>query len=266
MAREKSDLQIGYYFQRSWIVREGEREKHARILELLDKVKAAGRIERFEVQDQDEAFPTEVEKAALLSQMRDFAMRRHTALRFGSNNYPYSLLPVSFMLVHRGPDLQSVFPCEVDRQTLEPEYFLERLLAGEPWIPSRARSGGDTRHKYIVEYLARHPEILEPGLIHRGSEQPVWDSSGESGRVDLSFTDLRGLYLIVEVKLGPTELDKASGQIRRHRRLFAETNHIAASQIRIGVACQYFPKSRIVEFEEVGIRCFPLPDGDFPPE
>jgi hypothetical protein len=50
--------------------------------------------------------------------------------------------------------------------------------------------------------------------------------------VDLVFADRDGHILLLEVKVGPDELDKAIGQILRHRYLYAQQNHISESSIR----------------------------------
>ncbi len=93
----------------------------------------------------------------------------------------------------------------------------------------------------------------------RGKEILVSSMSGEEGWIDLLFLDGAGRFLIVEVKVKPEELDKAVGQLRRYEWLYGETFHIEAARLRLGVACPYIPPSRIAEFAEVGITCFPLP-------
>jgi hypothetical protein len=71
-------------------------------------------------------------------------------------------------------------------------------------------------------------------------------------RSSLVFLDIAGLFLIVEAKVKQEEIDKAVGQSRRHKRLYAETFHIEAARLRV-VACPDILLARIAEFEEIGI-------------
>lgn len=96
-------------------------------------------------------------------------------------------------------------------------------------------------------------------MTFRGAEVAVSSTSGEGGSIDLLFLDSAGLFLIVEVKVKQEELDKAVGQLPRHARLYAETFHIEASRLRLAVACPDILPTRIAEFAEIGIVCFPLP-------
>ena len=119
-----------------------------------------------------------------------------------------------------------------------PEDFLESFLAGEPWtLGSRRRGGVDSMHEQIVKQIAACPDILEPGL--RLQARDVFVSvEFERGYIDLLFRDRDDRFLIVGVKVKASELDKAAGQLFRHRRLFAEMNSIVPARIRIALACQ----------------------------
>jgi hypothetical protein len=65
---------------------------------------------------------------------------------------------------------------------------------------------------------------------------------GEERFIDLLFEDRDGRPLLVEVKCGPAELDKAIGQILRHRYLFAQQNGIAKDRIRVPFTIFLFPR------------------------
>jgi hypothetical protein len=180
--------------------------------------------------------------------------------RFGSNKTHFGWFPSHALLVRVGSELRNVFPCELENRFVEPEDFLESLLKREPWamggVERRKRA---KRHDRLADHLAANPDLLEPELTFRGAEIPVSSMSGEGGSIDLLFLDSAGRFLIVEVKVKPEELDKAVGQLRRHARLYVETFHIEAACLRLAVACPYIPPSRIAEFAEIGITCFPLP-------
>jgi hypothetical protein len=68
-----------------------------------------------------------------------------------------------------------------------------------------------------------------------------------------------GRYLIVEVKVKASELDEGIGQLGRHRRLFAEMNHLEPGCIRRLLACPDIPKARFPELREAGIEWLIVP-------
>ena len=66
--------------------------------------------------------------------------------------------------------------------------------------------------------------------------------------------------MLVEVKVGPNELDKAIGQIMRHRNLFARQNQVDQTSIRMGIACPSIPAHYRSICAEVGITSFEIPE------
>ena len=198
----------------------------------------------------------------MLKRLREFAMVKKVGLgrQFGSNKNHFSWFPSHALLVSVGSELRNVFPCELENAYVEPEDFLESLLKREPWaVGGVERRKRVRRHDRIADHVAANSDLLEPGLTFRGAEVAVSSASGEGGSIDLLFLDSARLFLIVEVKVKQEELDKAVGQLRKHKRLYAETFHIEASRVRLAVACPDILPVRMAEFAEIGITCFPLP-------
>ena len=253
---------IDYYFRRERLSDDGGERTHARLVEDLTAAKAGGLLCDFRVIEHAEAFPTPADESAVLKRLREFAMVKKVGLgrQFGSNKYHFSLFPSHALLVSVGSELRNVFPCELENGYVEPKYFLESLLKREPWaVGGVERRKRVKRHDRIADHLAANPDLLEPGLTFRGAEIPVSSMSGEGGSIDLLFLDSAGRFLIVEVKVKQEELDKAVGQLRRHKRLYVETFHIEAARLRLAVACPDILPARIAECAEIGITCFPLP-------
>jgi len=253
---------IDYYFRRERLSDEGGERTHAQLLRDLTAAKACGLLCDFRVIEHAEAFPTEADERAVLKRLREFAMVKKVGLgrQFGSNKNHFSWFPSHALLVSVGTELRNVFPCELENGYVEPSDFLESLLKREPWaVGGVERRKRAKRHDRIADHLAANPDLLETGLTFRGAEIAVSSISGEGGSIDLLFLDRAGLFLIVEVKVKQEELDKAVGQLRRHKRLYAETFHIEAARLRLAVACPDILPARIAEFAEIGITCFPLP-------
>jgi len=253
---------IDYYYRKERLSDDGGERAHARIVRDLTEAKAGGLLSDFRVMEHAEAFPTQVQELAVLDRLRKFSMVKKIGLgrRFGSNGTHFGWFPARALPVSVGGELRNVFPCELENRYVEPEDFLESLLKGEPWaVGGVERRQRVKRHDRLADHLAAHPDLLEPCLTLRGKEIAVSSSSGEGGSIDLLFIDGAGLFLIVEVKVKPEELDKAVGQLRRHARLYVETFHAEAASLRLAVACPYIPPSRIAECAEIGITCFSLP-------
>jgi len=259
---ESGQPHIDYYFRRERLSDDGGQRVYARLVGDLTAAKAGGLVCDFRVVEHGKAFPTQADESAMLKRLREFAMVKKVGLgrQFGSNKYHFSLFPSHALLVKVGNELRNVFPCELENEYVEPEDFLESLLRREPWAMGGVeRRKRVKRHDRIADHIAANPDLLEPGLTFRGAEIAVSSTSGEGGSIDLLFLDSKGLFLIVEVKVKQEELDKAVGQLRRHKRLYAETFHIEASRLRLAVACPDILPARIAEFAEIGITCFPLP-------
>jgi len=217
-------------------------------------------VDMFEVRELREAFEREPEGRDLLQQLRELAMRSKIKVRFGSRKYPYEWFPLQFLLVYRSGVLCQAFPSILEGGYVQPEDFLEHLLAGEPWTLGGRRKSRARDHDRIVEHLIANPDVLEPGITFLGAEHPVSSTSGEVGFLDLLFRDLHSRYVIVEVKVKASELDEGIGKLGRHRRLFAEMNHIERARIRRLLACPDIPEGRCEELREAGIewRIVPL--------
>jgi len=76
--------------------------------------------------------------------------------------------------------------------------------------------------------------------------------------LNLVFIGGDGTYLLVEVKVKPEEIDKAIGQILRHRSLFASQNFLQPEKIRTAIACPFIPSQSRKICEEVQIQCFEI--------
>ena len=75
------------------------------------------------------------------------------------------------------------------------------------------------------------------------------------------YLDGVGRYLLVEVKVYATEIDKAIGQIIRHGVMFAQQNFLSEGLVRLAVACPDIPtvhrtacaRARVEWFELKGL-------------
>jgi hypothetical protein len=255
-----SALRIVYGYKVAVLTNNDLERVHTRILDQLAEVKARAIIDSFEVREQREAYEREMEGAALLQQVRGLAMRSKIKVRFGSRKYPYEWFPLQFLLVYQGGELCQAFPCMLEGGYVQPEDFLEHLVAGEAWTLGALRKSRGRDHDRIVEYLIANPDVLEPGLTFLGAEHPVSHASGETGFLDLLFRDRENRHLIVEVKVNASQVDEGIGKLGRHRRLFAGVNHIDPSRVRRLLACPYIPEARFPELREASIewRIVPL--------
>lgn len=247
-------LRVVYGYKPTVLADDALRRVRECIMDQLAQAKARELIQSFEIREQREAFEREVEGKELLRQVRELAMRCKIKVRFGSNKYPYESFPLQFLLVYRGGELCHAFPSVLEGGYVQPEDFLQHLLAGEPWTLGARRKSRPRDHDRIVEHLIANPDVLEPGLTFLGAEHPVSGASGESGFLDLLFRDRQTRYLIVEVKVNASQLDEGIGKLGRHRRLFAEMNHIEPTHIRRLLACPDIPEARFQELREAGIQ------------
>jgi hypothetical protein len=81
---------------------------------------------------------------------------------------------------------------------------------------------------------------------------------GERGLIDAVFQKVDGGYLLVEVKGKPEELDKAVGQILRHRTLFVAQNGLEEERVEVAIACPFIPAEAQEVCQSIGIRCLEL--------
>ncbi len=252
-------IKIAYYYDKNATSTADGKARHEQICLLLSDLEHASRIDRFTIQERQEAFPTEEAKKAILERLKDFSLRHHVKLRrvFGSNGYGFWYLPQEFLFVYENDELREVFPCEIERTPVDVLGFLERVVKGEAWTVHgvvRRRERG--KHKELVDHIVKNPDVLEPGLKLHGSNVHVSREFGEVGYVDLVFIGGNGTYLLVEVKGKPEEIDKAIGQILKHRSLFASQNLLQPKKIRIAIACPFVPSHSRKICEEAGIQCF----------
>ncbi len=256
-----SALRIVYGYKTAVLADRALERVHGRVLGLLAEAKERAMIDSFEVREQREACEREAEGKDLLRQVRELAMRCKIKARFGSRKYPYEWFPLQFLLVYRGGELCQAFPYILEGGYVQPEDFLEHLLAGEAWTVGARRKSRGRDHDRIVEYLIAKPDVLERRLTILGAEHPVSDASRETGFLDLLFRDCENRHLIVEVKVKASQIDEAIGKLGRHRRLFAEMNHIEPTRIRRMLACPDIPEARFRELREASIewRIVPLP-------
>jgi RecB family endonuclease NucS len=163
------------------------------------------------------------------------------------------------MFVYEESELREVFPCEIEGTHVDVLGFLERVVRGEAWtVHGAVRRRERGKHKELVDHIVKNPDVLEPGLRLYDSNVHVSHEFGEVGYVDLVFIGRDGTYLLVEVKVKPEEIDKAIGQILRHRLLFASQNFLQPEKIRIAIACPVVPSQSRKICEGVQIQCFEI--------
>jgi len=226
---------------------------------ILSDLELSSRISGSTILQRQDAFPTNEAEKEILERLRDFSLRHHVKLSrvFGSNRYGFSYLPPEFMFVYEDGELREVFPCEIEGTYVDVLEFLERIVRGEAWtVHSAVRRKERGKHMELVDQIAKDPDVLEPGLKLCGRNVHVSREFGEVGYVDLVFMDRDGTYLLVEVKVKPEEIDKAIGQILRHRLLFASQNLLQPEKIRMAIVCPFVPSQSRKICEEVGIQCF----------
>lgn len=262
--REEMAIKIAYYYDINTTGTANGKARHERICSLLSDLGRSSRVGGFTILERQETFPTDEAKKEILERLRDFSLRHHVKLGrvFGSNRYGFSYLPPGFMFVYEDGELREVFPCEIEGTYVDVLEFIEQVVKGEAWnVYSAGRRKERGKHKELVDRIAENPEVLEPGLQLRGRNVHVSREFGEVGYVDLVFMDRDGRYLLLEVKVKPEEIDKAIGQILRHRSLFASQNFLQSEKIRVAIACPFIPPQSQKICEEAGIQCFEVESG-----
>jgi len=251
-------LQIHYYYRPELLRTPEEVNRHQQICERLVALKANNRVADFKIEETDKAFPNPERQQRLFEQLRDFASRHKVGLSrtFGSNRAGFWYMPAQFILVFKEDMLTEVFPCRIGGEEVGVHEFLQRLDSGKPWTTRSSAGMEGKKHKELIAKILENPDVLETGLALQGKNVQVSRDFGELGYVDLAFVDRSGRTLLVEVKLGPGELDKALGQILRHRYLFASQNGLQESSIRVGIACPHMPVHYRSICESNGISWF----------
>lgn len=253
-------ITLAYYHSDEPLADTVRRCQHEAICGHLGKLKDAGLILGYSIQEQSQAFPTKEARQKVLCRLRDFSMRHHVGLGkiFGSNRYGFSYLPSSFLFVTEGEELREVFPCDISGTQFDAQEFLESLLQGEPWNRQLVPEKKQTNHETLIQRIVDNPNILEPGLTLAGRTVHLSRDFGEVGYVDLIFEDKEGLHLLVEVKVKSDEIDKAIGQVRRYRELYAKQNFVSLDKLRLGIACPSIPELSRATCQEIGIECFEI--------
>ena len=252
-------MRLAYYFRKEIVESAETAQTHEQILDVLMRLSAEGRIAQCIAQDVDAAFPTRETEETLFARLREFAARHKVGLSrpFGSRRRGFCYLPPAFLLVFEEESLREVFPCRIGDDEVTPLEYLNRLAGGQPWTNRSSRGMAGKKHAALVAQIVANPDILEPGLRLRGNNVQVSQDFGELGYVDLIFQDSTGRPLLLEVKVDPSELDKAIGQILRHRHLFGQQNHIRS--VRVGIACPYIPAHYDSICAPLGISRFRIP-------
>ncbi len=236
--------------------------RHEEILSVLERLHATAKISRYKAQLQKEAFPTREDERKFLEELAEFSLRHHVALAqiFGSRKHGFSYLPSQFLLVYSDSRLVEVFPCRVGDAEVSVLDFLGRQERGEAWTSGSYRVGKKSKHEELIQRILKSPDNLETGLALQKKSLHVSQGFGEVGIIDLVFLDKNGAYLLVEVKVKPDEIDKAIGQVLRHRDLFAKQNFIEKEKLRVGIACPFIPVQARTICEEAGIERFEIPN------
>ena len=234
-----------------------QQASHAHVCRLLDQLSASGH--QHVIEDADERFPTYPAQREFLEglDLRGFAIRRKVSLgrTFGSRRSHFAWLPAQFLLVYDGTRLCEVLPCRIAGNEIEPLEYLEQTAKGEPWTIRSGKGMEGKWHKHLVDQIIAKPDLLEMGLVLRGTDVQV-SQDGEIGFIDLVFVDHQGRPLLVEVNVDADELAKAIGQILWHRRLFCAQNNIAKEQVRVAICCRYVPPQYQALCAEQGISWF----------
>ncbi len=254
-------MTIAYYYQQNLLETSEGKGSHESICSLLSQLRSEGRIVDAVVRDAKVAFRTDEERQRFFGQLREFAVRHKVGLahEFGSRRHGFCYLPTQFLLVLKGTTLQEVFPCRIGDHEVAPLDYLKRLATGQPWTTQSVRGMQGKKHSELVARIIASPEILESGLVLRGRNVQVSRDFGELGYVDLIFDDRSGQALLVEIKVKPEELDKAIGQILRHRHLFVQQNNIEPTSVRVGIACPSIPPQHHSICMQTGICCWQIP-------
>src|SRR5690242_12086176 len=119
-------MHIAYYYRPSLLGTPEDAARHQQICDALSRLKAAGRIAAFTVDDVDAAFPTKEAQQPLFDNLQEFAMRHHVGLAriFGSQRQGFWYLPQQFLLVSDGDTLREVFPHRTGNSQIEPLEYL----------------------------------------------------------------------------------------------------------------------------------------------
>jgi len=253
-------VRIQYYYRKKSLQATEEIHRHQGVCDSLGALKAKGHIADFKIQETDTAFPNSEIQRKLFEQLRDFATRHKVGLSriFGSNRAGFWYMPAQFILVLKENTLAEVFPCRIGDEEVGIAEYLERLDSGKPWTTRSSGGMEGKKHKALITQILNNSDVLETGLAIQGRNVQVSRDFGELGYVDLVFTDRSSRTLLVEVKVGPEELDKAVGQILRHRYLFASQNGLQEPAVRVGIACPYVPAQYRSICESNGISWFEL--------
>ncbi len=138
--------------------------------------------------------------------------------------------PTGYSPVNWQPDSKVVVAENVDgklvirsvrerpREILEIMFTSIELLVGVESMNDQAEFVMYLDEHEIRDYLARHPELIEPGLRVISVERPV-----EPGFVDLYGVDSKGNIVVVEIKRGTAGKD-AVLQLKRYIEAFRKHN------------------------------------------
>ncbi len=253
-------MRIGYYYRKSVMDTLEGAARHGEISNLLSWLRTKGHVTEYVVRDAEAAFPTQA-REELFKRLRDFAVQHKVGLAqvFGSRRYSFCYLPHQFLLVFEGDQLQEVFPCVIgDGSHVEPLEFLKEISRGRPWTVRSVNGMAGKKHNVLIAQILGNLDTLESGLVLRGRNVQVSHDFGELGFIDLVFDDCQGRPLLLEAKVRPNELDKAIGQVMRHRHLFSQQNRMEEVSIRIGIACRSIPPYYRSICARAGIACFEI--------
>lgn len=248
------------YFYRDESAVPGFSEDHQRACALLQSLLASGKVVAAHIEREDIAFPTSIAKQTLFDTLERHAIERQVGLArvFGSRKRGFCYLPPHFALLYEGDHLDQVFPFRINRAEVGVVEGLNRLCDSRAWTTSSVRSKRNTAHRALADVLMARQEWFAPGVFV-GADVPVSRSFSERGRIDLLWEYPTGDYLLVEVKATMQELDKAIGQVLRHRDLFIEQNHLEPSKVKAAVACPIVPESSRRLCASLGIGWIQLP-------
>lgn len=254
------DIEIYYFYNNKYIAEDHLVDQHNCILTVLQHLQESTKVGRCVVREHKEAFPTNEDERKFLNELSEFSLRHHVALAqiFGSRKHGFSYLPPQFLLVYSAGRLVEVFPCRVGDSEISVLDFLGRLERGEAWTTISYRGGKKTKHEELIGKILGNSNNLETGLTFYGKNVHVSRDFGELGVIDLIFIDKNNRYLLIEVKVKPVEIDKAIGQILKHRELFAKQNFVGKEMVRVGIACPFIPAQAQTVCEPTGIECFEI--------
>lgn len=258
---KKVALHIEYFYRTEFLENNpGNQQERTEIVELLTKLRAAGKIQDYSMQDSDAVFPDKEAEQPLFNTLNEFTRIHRIGLgkTFGSNKHRFCNIPAHFVLVKDGDALTEVFPCKIHRKTVEPIEYLESLLDGKPWTKQSGRGMKGNVHEELVQEILSDTARLEPGLTFEGQDVQVSLGTAEAGYIDLYFTDRNGAPLLIEVKARwqNDELLKALGQILYYRDLFVQQNRIDRSSVRMAIVCPSIPKAFQATCRALAIECF----------